>query len=84
MTTDEIKTLIEAGIAGATALVAGDDGVHFSAQVIAEVFKGLSPVKQHQLVYGTLGDRMHRDIHALSLQTYTPAQWEEAKKFRTL
>jgi acid stress-induced BolA-like protein IbaG/YrbA len=84
MTTDEIKTLIETGIAGATALVEGDDGVHFAARVIAPAFAGLSPVKRHQLVYAALGDRMQRDLHALSIQTFTPEQWEEAKNFKTL
>ena len=36
---------------------------------------GLPKVKQHQLVYRALGDRMREEIHALSMQTLTPAQW---------
>jgi acid stress-induced BolA-like protein IbaG/YrbA len=32
-------------------------------------------VQQHQLVYAALGDRMREEIHALSMQTYTPEQW---------
>jgi acid stress-induced BolA-like protein IbaG/YrbA len=35
----------------------------------------LSRVRQHQLVYGVLGERMREEIHALSMQTLTPAQW---------
>ncbi|HEV2042800.1 MAG TPA: BolA family protein, partial [Casimicrobiaceae bacterium] len=38
-------------------------------------FAGLPKVKQHQLVYSALGDRMREEIHALSMQTLTPAQW---------
>ena len=38
-------------------------------------FEGLSRVRQHQLVYATLGDRMREEIHALSMTTLTPAQW---------
>jgi len=32
-------------------------------------------VKQHQLVYAALGDRMRAEIHALSMQTLTPEAW---------
>ena len=32
-------------------------------------------VRQHQLVYAALGERMREEIHALSRQTLTPAQW---------
>jgi len=32
-------------------------------------------LQQHQLVYRALGDRMHEEIHALSMQTYTPEEW---------
>ena len=37
-------------------------------------------VRQHQAVYATLGSLMGNEIHALQLQTYTPAQWAEARK----
>ena len=40
-------------------------------------FAGLSRIKQHQLVYAALGDRMREEIHALSMQTLTPEQWAE-------
>jgi acid stress-induced BolA-like protein IbaG/YrbA len=32
-------------------------------------------VQQHQLVYLALGERMHEEIHALSMQTFTPEDW---------
>jgi acid stress-induced BolA-like protein IbaG/YrbA len=28
------------------------------------------------LVYGALGDRMRAEIHALSMKTLTPAEWQ--------
>ncbi len=83
MTPDEIKTLIATGIDCAEIRVDGD-GSHFSAIVVSEVFEGLNMVKQHQLVYGTLGGRMGGDIHALSIQAYTPSQWETASKLQVL
>jgi acid stress-induced BolA-like protein IbaG/YrbA len=57
--------------------VRGDDGTHFEATIVSPDFEGKRMVQQHQLVYGALGDRMRAEIHALSMQTYTPAQWAE-------
>lgn len=75
MTAETVQGLIESGLPGARAEVRGDDGVHFEAAVVSSAFEGLSMVRQHQLVYQALGERMGREIHALSLQTYTPDQW---------
>lgn len=69
MTADEIKRMIEAGLPGATVTVRGEDGTHFEAEVAAAAFKGLPTLAQHRLVYGTLGEKMGRDIHALALKT---------------
>jgi len=52
-------------------------GDHFQALVVTPAFEGKSLVQQHQLVYAALGDLMKVQIHALALQTYTPAQWEK-------
>jgi acid stress-induced BolA-like protein IbaG/YrbA len=51
------------------------DGAHFEAVVVSARFEGASRVKRHQLVYGALGDRMKEEIHALSMQTFTPGEW---------
>jgi len=67
-----IQQLIEAGLPGASARVAGDDGVHFEAVVVAEAFRGKLPLARHRMVYATLGERMGGEIHALSLRTLTP------------
>ena len=56
------------------------DGHHWEALVVSRAFEGLTKVKQHQLVYRALGERMREEIHALSMTTLTPAQWEELKK----
>lgn len=83
MQTDEIKRLIEAGLPGATAQVDGD-GTHFSAIVVSGEFAGKTMVQKHQLVYGALGDRMGGEIHALSIQAYTPEEWERDKSLRVI
>jgi acid stress-induced BolA-like protein IbaG/YrbA len=59
--------------------VKGDDGTHFEAVIVSSAFEGKRMVAQHQLVYAALGDRMRAEIHALSMQTYTPQQWQELK-----
>lgn len=48
---------------------------HFDAVVVSARFESLSRVKQHQAVYAALGDAMKQRIHALALQTLTPAAW---------
>jgi acid stress-induced BolA-like protein IbaG/YrbA len=83
MTPIEIKQMIENGIAGAEAIVDGD-GSHFVARVVSDEFDGLPMIKQHKLVYAALGDSMESAIHALSIQTYTKAAWEKARKFQAL
>lgn len=75
MQAEQIKQLIEAGIPGCQAIVKGD-GDHFEATVVSQAFDGLGMVKQHQLVYGTLGNLLQAEIHALALRTYTPEQWK--------
>ncbi|MDX1251379.1 MAG: BolA family protein [Pseudomonadota bacterium] len=77
MKAEDIKKLIEAGLPGSVAQVKGDDGVHFEAIIISDAFEGKGMLAQHKMVYATLGDLMHSAIHALSMKTYTPRQWEK-------
>jgi acid stress-induced BolA-like protein IbaG/YrbA len=51
------------------------DGHHWEAVIVSTRFEGLPKVRQHQLVYAALGDRMREEVHALSMTTLTPAQW---------
>ncbi len=48
------------------------DGDHYAATVVSEAFRGLSRVKQHQIVYAALRGRMGGELHALALQTSAP------------
>ncbi len=79
MLPEEIKNLIESGIPGCSADVTGPDGTHFEAVIVSQQFAGKNMVQQHQLVYRSLGERMGREIHALSIQTLTPDQWQAAR-----
>jgi len=42
---------------------------------VGAAFEGLRPLARHQLVYRALGERMGREIHALSIEAYTPQEW---------
>ena len=70
-----IKQCIEQGLACDHVEVSGD-GHHFEAVIVSSQFRGLSRVRQHQLVYGALGERMREEIHALSMKTLTPEEWK--------
>jgi acid stress-induced BolA-like protein IbaG/YrbA len=72
MNPNEVRRLIEAGLPGAQVQVVSDDGTHFESIVIAPQFTGKRTIQRHQLVYGTLGALMGREIHALSIQAYAP------------
>jgi stress-induced morphogen len=52
------------------------DGHHFEAVVSATAFAGLSRIAQHRLVYDVFGSELGDRIHALSIQTKTPATEE--------
>ena len=82
MDPEEVKRLIEAGLPGCEAKVKGD-GSHFDAVVVGEVFADKSLVKQQQLVYATVNDKIASgELHALSIKTYTPADWAKASKLQ--
>jgi len=72
----DVKRYIEEGLVCQHVEVVGD-GHHFEAVIVSEAFRGKNRVQQHQLVYKALGDRMREEIHALSMQTYAPEDWQK-------
>ena len=77
MTPKIIKQLIEYGFPEADVKVEGEDGVHFKALIVSESFNGKNMLQQHRMVYEVLGDKIGNDIHALSLKTLTPQEYEK-------
>jgi acid stress-induced BolA-like protein IbaG/YrbA len=75
MTAAEVAELIRTGLPQADVSVRSDDDTHFEAVVVAAEFAGRRSIARHQLVYATLGERIGRDIHALSIRAYTPEEW---------
>lgn len=70
----DIETLIREAFPDATVEIRdlAGDGDHYAATVVSEAFRGLSRVKQHQLVYAALKGRMGGELHALALTTAVP------------
>ena len=46
---------------------------HFRVSIVAEAFRGISPVARHRLVYAAVDDLMKTDIHALAIEARPPA-----------
>jgi acid stress-induced BolA-like protein IbaG/YrbA len=76
----EIEQLISTGLPGAQVNIESDDNTHFSGLIVSEAFTGKRTLQRHQLVYATLGQLMGREIHALTMQTHTPAEWQAAQQ----
>jgi acid stress-induced BolA-like protein IbaG/YrbA len=72
MNAADVQALIAAGLPGAQVLVESDDGTHFASRIVAPQFAGKRMIARHQLVYATLGAKMGREIHALSIEALTP------------
>lgn len=75
MAADDIARLIKDAIPDAEVEIIdlAGDGDHYKAVITAQSFAGLPRVKQHQKVYAALGERMGGELHALALETRTPA-----------
>ena len=69
-----IETMISAALPGARVEITdlAGDGDHYAARVVAEAFRGVPRVRQHQMVYAALGGRMGGELHALQLTTAVP------------
>ncbi len=75
MTADELKHLIASGLPYEHIALEGD-GRHWYATIVSAEFEGRRAIQRHQRVYATLGSKMHTDeVHALSMKTFTPAEW---------
>ena len=67
----EIKDLILQGIPDATIEIKDlmGDNNHYSAIIKSKIFKGMSKIEQHKIIYKSLKGKMGNELHALSLTT---------------
>jgi acid stress-induced BolA-like protein IbaG/YrbA len=75
MTREELHAIIAAGLTCDHLELSGD-GRHWYATIVSPSFEGQRLIQRHQKVYAALGGRIQTDeVHALSMKTYTPAEW---------
>jgi acid stress-induced BolA-like protein IbaG/YrbA len=75
MQASEIEDLLRTSFPDAQITVEGNDGVHMSAMVVDESFRGKNRVQQQRAVYAALQGRMdgtNGALHALALTTKVP------------
>lgn len=77
MQAEYIEQLIKTGLKDADVYVEGDDGTHFQALIVCTEFTGKSRVVRQQMVYNTVREHLlDGSLHALSLKTLTPEEWQ--------
>lgn len=57
--------------------VPANSETHFKLLVVSDAFDGLSAVKRQQRIYGILAEELAGEVHALTMQTLTPAEWQQ-------
>ena len=50
-------------------------GGHFNVNIVSNKFNGQNHIKRHRMVYDAVADMMNKEIHALSMKTYTPDEF---------
>lgn len=71
----DIEELLRQSFPDAQIVVEGADGVHMSAMVVDESFRGKNRVQQQRAVYAALKGKMDGpagELHALALTTRAP------------
>jgi BolA protein len=53
---------------------AASGGGHFIVTIVSPAFENKTLIQRHRLVYDAVGDIMHSEIHALSIQARTPQE----------
>ncbi len=72
----EVQALLEAHMPECEFRVQTEGG-HYNIEAIGDVFEGLRPVKQQQLVYAALSESIAAGaMHAVNIRVYTRAQWD--------
>jgi acid stress-induced BolA-like protein IbaG/YrbA len=80
VTAQELQNIIRQGLP-CEHLELDGDGRHWYATIVSAEFEGKRPIQRHQRVYATLGEKIQTDeVHALSMKTYTPAEWAAQEK----
>lgn len=76
MPADELERMLRAAFPDGdiTVVDLAGDGDHYRARIVSEAFRGLSRVRQHQLVNQALKGRLGGELHALAIETSAPPE----------
>ena len=81
MEAQDVKALIEAGVENADVTVKLD-GSSCQILVVYSTFEGLRTLKKQQLIYACLNEKIASgELHAVTMFTHTPEEWEKKKVF---
>ncbi len=47
---------------------------HFRVSIVSAAFEGMNPLQRHRAVYAAMGEMMHTDIHALSIEALASSE----------
>ena len=53
-----------------------DGGFHLEAVIVSESFINKTLIDRHKIIYAALGELLKHEIHAFSMKTLTPEEWE--------
>jgi|TARA_B100001079_G_scaffold157127_1_gene134696 BolA protein len=53
-----------------------DGGFHLEAIIVSESFIDKTLIDRHKIIYAALGELLKHEIHAFSMKTLTPEEWE--------
>ncbi len=67
----EIEIIDESARHAGHAGAAGGGG-HYILHIVSDAFSGKNAVQRHRMVYDAVGDLLHSEIHALSIQARSP------------
>ena len=71
MSVTDLEAALQAGFPDADIVIEdlAGDGDHYRARIVSDAFRGVSRIRQHQMVYAALKGRMGGELHALALET---------------
>jgi len=57
-----------------------DSETHFKVVVVSDKFENVKLISRHRLVNDALKQELAEGVHALSINAYTPQQWDQGKQ----
>ncbi|MBT1452474.1 BolA family transcriptional regulator [Glaciecola sp. XM2] len=81
MTNEEVAALVKDAI-NAQEVIVKSEGTHYQVIAIDDMFDSISRVKRQQMIYAPLSEKISDGtIHAVSIKTFSTAQWQREKLF---